>query len=98
MCSTRHLFGTSWSALRSRELSGRVGRTAVRRYDIRVQDPDSFILELLDTTRTRVLDALRKQRAALVAPPLSAQQLLNALERAGLVRTVQRLRPFTAEL
>jgi hypothetical protein len=56
-----------------------------------VQDPDSFVLELLEAQREGLLEALRQQRSALRKPPLGAEQLLAALGKAGLARSAREL-------
>ncbi|CAN5352215.1 PIN domain-containing protein [soil metagenome] len=71
---------------------------AVAPFGIEVQDPDAFILELLDARRERLLEALREQRSALRDPLLSAEQLLTALGKAGLVRSAHELASFVAQL
>jgi hypothetical protein len=71
---------------------------AVAPFGIEVQDPDAFILELLDARRERLLEALREQRSALRDPSLSAEQLLTALGKAGLVRSAHELASFVAQL
>jgi hypothetical protein len=67
-------------------------------FGIDVQDPDSFVLELLEARREGLLEALRQQRSALLDPPLDAEQLLAALEKAGLARSVRELARWMDQL
>jgi hypothetical protein len=71
---------------------------AVASFGIDVQDPDSFVLELLEAGRDELLDALRQQRAALRNPPLGAEQLLAALEKSGLAHSAYELARWMDQL
>lgn len=55
------------------------------------QHPDLFALELLSQNRDKVLEALSNQRRLMVRAPMTALELLKALSRQGLERTVQAL-------
>lgn len=68
------------------------------RYRITSQRPDDFIGHFLDQDASRVLDAVRRQRAGLQRPPYTASELLDTLERQGLTQTVARLRPLAAQI
>ena len=60
------------------------------RYGIRPQRPDDFIGHLADQDASRVVDAVRRQRAGLRSPTYTALELLDTLERQGLTQTVAR--------
>ena len=59
---------------------------------IQAQHPDDFVLSLIDIDENAVCEAARKQRANLQNPPKSVDQLLDGLEKIGLVKTVEFLR------
>lgn len=67
-------------------------------YGIQAQHPDAFINNFMDTDITQVCTAVQQQRAWLRNPPVSADQLLDTLERQGLTQTVARLRPLADQL
>jgi hypothetical protein len=64
----------------------------LRRFNLVAVHPDEFVSMLLDSDREAVLQVLDDQVAALRNPPLSVENILDALERAGLSSAVQRLR------
>lgn len=66
----------------------------LRTFGIEAERPDAFLLGLLDTDQGLFLEAVRAQLAALTSPPQSAEQLLDMLQRNGLVQTVKTLRPL----
>jgi predicted nucleic acid-binding protein len=61
-------------------------------YEIQAIAPDDFVSQLLESHQTGVLTALREQRTTLKKPPITAQTLLEILEKQGLRRTVARLK------
>ena len=54
--------------------------------------PDTFVLDLLDVAPDLVVQALHEQVAALKNPPRNVDDVLNALERCGLLHSVAALR------
>lgn len=70
---------------------------ALKPYGIDVQDPDTFIMHLLDLNPGAVCVAAKRQRVNLQNPPKSIKDFLEILESQGLPQTVSRLRSF-AEL
>ena len=62
------------------------------RYKIRAQHPDEFIRHLLDLAPAVVLEAVRKQHASLLNPPVPMPDLLSLFERLDLAETVAELR------
>lgn len=65
---------------------------ALAPHKIEAQHPDEFIRRLLDFAPERVLDAVRRQQASLVNPPVAMSELLALFERLGLAETVIELR------
>jgi PIN domain len=65
---------------------------ALRRFNLVAVHPDEFVSMLLDIDGDAVLQVLDDQAAALRNPPLSDEELLDVLDRAGLSSAVQRLR------
>jgi predicted nucleic acid-binding protein len=61
-------------------------------YNIEAQHPDDFIRRLLHVAPLAVVDAVRKQQASLLNPPIPMPALLLLFERIGLVETVAELR------
>ena len=61
-------------------------------HGIEAQHPDEFIRRLLDLTPEGVIDAVRKQQASLVNPPVAMSELLALFERLGLAETGVELR------
>jgi predicted nucleic acid-binding protein len=61
-------------------------------YDIEVQHPDEFILNLLDLHPIRVCSAAEKQRQRLRNPAMDTERYLANLLRQGLPQTVTRMR------
>lgn len=70
----------------------------LRAFGIEAQDPDEFVLHLIDLDEDAVVRAVRAQRAGLKEPVVTAEQLLRTLERQGLAETVARLRVHAARL
>ena len=63
-------------------------------YGIEAQHPDDFIRHLISLDRGAVCGAFKRQRASLMNPPQTAEQLLDTLERQGLVISASELRPL----
>ena len=63
-------------------------------YGIEAQHPDDFVRHLISLDGGAVCGAFKRQRASLKNPPQSAEQLLNTLERQGLVISASELRPL----
>lgn len=72
--------------------------SALRPHSIEAAHPDDFVAGLLDEASDVVHEAVRRQRGALRNPPMSASELLDALEKCGLKVTVARLHPHSAGL
>lgn len=62
------------------------------RYDMEPKHPDEFVLEALDLAPGAVVQCVAAQAAALRNPPVAVPDLLDMLRRAGLVRSVARMR------
>ena len=58
-------------------------------FDACVLHPDDFVLGLIDIDQNAVCEAARKQRANLRHPPKTVDQVLDGLEKNGLVKTVE---------
>ena len=69
-------------------------KTAVNPYGIEVQHPDEFLSNHLKLTPGMFCESVRKVRARLKAPPLSAKEYLLNLSKQGLVATVAELEQF----
>jgi hypothetical protein len=68
--------------------------TALAQYGIDAEQADPFLLGLLDTDQHLFLEAVRAQLETLTNPPQTKDQLLDTLQRNGLVQTVGTLRPI----
>lgn len=64
-------------------------------FGISAQHPDDFLCELLDNAPAVVCAALKQQRESLRNPSMSIGDLLDALERQNLAKSVGRLRQFS---
>ena len=64
----------------------------IRQFDIDVQHPDDFIMDLLVEQPKKVLKAFQMQVENLKNPPLSEAEVLLSLEKNGLEKTVLALR------
>lgn len=73
-------------------------RSQLQPLGIDVQHPDEFADYLFDLHPDAVLEAARKQRTSLKAPPVSAERYFDVLLRQGLTRTVRNLSGFKALL
>lgn len=65
---------------------------------VQAVDPDTFVHAFLANRRPDVMGAFRRQRRRYRHPPLSATDLLDALERQGLIRTVAALHEVLDDL
>lgn len=61
------------------------------RFGIESQNPDDFIIHLIDQHPNEVINAFEKQRTGLRNPIQSAEQLLSTLRKNGLTKTVSAL-------
>ena len=73
-------------------------RARLEPYDIEAQHPDDFVLDLFEMNAGRVVRAVREQRARLVNPPQSVEELLDTLQAQRLPQTVARLSKFADQL
>jgi predicted nucleic acid-binding protein len=73
-------------------------RRVVAQYGITVRRPDAFVLELLARDPEAVHAVARAHRSALRKPPMTVDQYLDQLSRAGLKRTAEHLRQAGVEL
>ena len=65
---------------------------SLQAFNVQAQHPDDFVLSLIDFDGNAVCEAARKQRENLQQPKKSVDQLLDGLEKIGLVKTVEFLR------
>lgn len=65
---------------------------ALQPHGIEALHPDQFVLDTLDLAPGAVCETLREQSDDLKNPPISRSELLDRLERIGLVRSVARVR------
>lgn len=66
-------------------------RARLESYGIEAWHPDDFAGELLEMSEGKVCRALREQRARLLNPPQSVEELLSTLQAQGLAQNVARL-------
>lgn len=59
----------------------------IGRYNIKIENPDDFICQLLNMQLPKVLQALRNQVNDLQNPPQSAEQVLTTLKKCGLTKS-----------
>jgi hypothetical protein len=59
---------------------------ALRRRGVTVSRPDVYLQETLDAFPRELLDVVRQMAADKVRPPMTVEDVLNALERAGAKR------------
>lgn len=64
----------------------------LKRFNLEVQHPDEFIVNQIDLDVAKVCEALRSQRAALINPKLTQDELLESLLKNELITTVSQLR------
>jgi hypothetical protein len=67
-------------------------------YNVEAVHPDEFVVRLWDESPESVLDAVRRQRAALRRPPKTAAEYLATLGQCRLSEAVSRLRPHEEEI
>jgi predicted nucleic acid-binding protein len=60
--------------------------------DIEVKHPDDFVIDQIHLDPGAVIGTVQQQANALKNPPLTIDDVLNSLERIGLVQTVTELR------
>ncbi len=63
-------------------------------YAIEAVHPDDFILQQLDLQQGAVIAIIKRHRAVLKKPPLSAYEYLTIFEGQGLIVTAGRLKEF----
>lgn len=63
-------------------------------FNIEAENPDSFLVYLMDLFPDSVCAALKRQRESLKNPPKTVSELLSTLESQGLPQAVARLRAF----
>lgn len=73
-------------------------RRAVAQYGIEVRRPDAFVLHLAGRHPQDLYAVARAHRAALRKPPMTVEQYLDQLGRAGLKRTAEYLRQAEVDL
>jgi hypothetical protein len=67
-------------------------------YGVEAQHPDLFIFGLIETRANEVAAALRELRSDLLNPPMTAAEILIALARQGLPKSVSSLQRFVDAL
>ena len=65
---------------------------ALSPYDVEAQHPDTFVRDLVEFRSGAVVSVVHEQREQLVRHPKTLPELLDTLERHGLVQTVSLLR------
>jgi hypothetical protein len=70
----------------------------LNKYQIEAQDPDQFILRLLDLSLNKVLQAVKLHRSSLKNPPKTVNEYLETLQKQKLYQTVERLQNSAHEL
>ena len=63
-------------------------------YTIDAQHPDKFLIQLIDLDTNLVCSAIKRLRATLKNPPISAKKYLEVLEKQSLSKTVKKLESF----
>lgn len=64
----------------------------LEQFGIEAVHPDDFVLNQLDLRQVSGLEAIKKMRARLKNPPMTAAELINMLERSQLPLTAAKLR------
>lgn len=72
-------------------------KAALEPLEMEALHPDIFVLDLIDLAPGLVLKAVQEQAAALKNPPKDVDDVLDALEQCGLVRSVAELRLLFGE-
>jgi hypothetical protein len=72
-------------------------KAALEPLEMEALHPDIFVLDLIDLAPGLVLEAIQDQAAGLKNPPKDVDDVLDALERCGLVRSVAELRLLFGE-
>lgn len=67
-------------------------------FQIQALHPDDFIMQLAKTNPAGVLDTMRAHRAILKKPPKTAEEYFETLEKQGLSKTVQYLKPHLNQI
>jgi PIN domain len=73
---------------------GHFPRETLQRLGIDAQDPDAFVLNLVDLDVAAVVGAIEAQASALRNPPRTAREQLETLQQQGLVQTVAAVRSY----
>ena len=71
---------------------------AIRPLGVEAVHPDAFVLDMIEADPEGVLGAMRRHRALLRRPPVSASDYVDYLDRAGLEATAQFVRTRVSEL
>jgi hypothetical protein len=66
----------------------------LHRFGVRVLDPDSYLVMLLDATPAEMIDTVIRIADEKRRPPMTAGDLLGYLDKAGAHRFASRLRPL----
>ncbi len=72
--------------------------SSLARWGLEAQHPDEFAENVFDLQRGQFLGALHGMRRALKSPPLSVEEFLDVLRRAGLKQLVKRLGGYKSVL
>lgn len=65
---------------------------------IEVKSADDFIADTIELDPGRAVAAIKRMRKRLRRPELDAEDLINAMDAAGLTESVNALQPYTASL
>jgi len=71
---------------------------AISPHGIRALHPDSFLLELLQSSREPFISAVKSHRTALKNPPRTPEEYLNQLTENGLHATSKALTPIVDQI
>jgi predicted nucleic acid-binding protein len=72
--------------------------SALQPHGIEALSPDEFVLRIIQKRANRVLVTVKRHRAGLVNPSLSASEYLATLEKQGLPKTVMFLRKHASDI
>lgn len=67
---------------------------ALESYKIKALHPDTFIYQLFNSSKEKVLATMKRHRSTLKYPPKSAEEYLLTLEKQGLIQTVGAIQDF----